>query len=165
MESFAGKDLDTILSYVSDDVFYDFISMGSVVEGPDGLLVGVGATLDENGEDIATVWTSVDGREWERIEPDNTVFTPGTVMVDAGARAALSGDGRSLLAAGIVDVRGQPEVDDVVDLASEDGAVFARGITRWSADDIRSRAGQHSADLPDRLTRYVVHRDDLVILP
>ena len=66
----------------SNDVFYDDISMGSVVEGPDGLLVAVGATLDENGEDIATVWTSRDGRQWERIEPDNTVFTPGTVMVD-----------------------------------------------------------------------------------
>ena len=66
----------------SNDVFYDDISMGSVVEGPDGRLVAVGATLDENGEDTATVWTSHDGRQWERIEPDNTVFTPGTVMVD-----------------------------------------------------------------------------------
>jgi hypothetical protein len=58
------------------------VSMDSVVEGPDGLLVGVGATLDENGESIATVWTSSDGRQWERIEPDNTVFTPGTVILD-----------------------------------------------------------------------------------
>ena len=66
----------------SDDVFYDDIFMGSVVEGPGGLLVAVGATLDENGQDIATVWTSVDGRQWERIEPDNTTFAPGTVMVD-----------------------------------------------------------------------------------
>ena len=58
------------------------VNMDSVVEGPDGRLVAVGATLDENGESIATVWTSVDGRQWERIEPDNTVFTPGTVMLD-----------------------------------------------------------------------------------
>jgi hypothetical protein len=59
-----------------------YVNMDSVVEGPDGRLVAVGATLDENGESIATVWTSSDGREWERIEPDNTVFTPGTVMLD-----------------------------------------------------------------------------------
>ena len=58
------------------------VTMDSVVEGPDGLLVGVGATLDENGVGIATAWTSRDGRQWERIEPDNTVFTPGTVMLD-----------------------------------------------------------------------------------
>ncbi|MCJ7780873.1 MAG: hypothetical protein MUQ27_08595, partial [Acidimicrobiia bacterium] len=58
-----------------------YVSMDSVVEGPDGRLVAVGATLDENGEDIATVWTSVDGRQWERIEPDNSVSSPGTVML------------------------------------------------------------------------------------
>jgi hypothetical protein len=58
------------------------VYMTSIVEGPDGRLVAVGVTTDENGEPIATVWTSVDGRQWERIEPDDTVFTPGTVMWD-----------------------------------------------------------------------------------
>ena len=98
----------------SDDVFYDDISMRSVVEGPDGLLVAVGATLDENGQDIATVWTSVDGRQWERIEPDNTVFTPGTVMLDV----ALGEHG--YVAVG---------TDDGTDAAiwqSPDGATWAR---------------------------------------
>ena len=58
------------------------VTMDSVVEGPDGLLVGVGATLDENGHSIATVWTSRDGRQWGRIEPGTAAFTPGTVMLD-----------------------------------------------------------------------------------
>ena len=58
------------------------VTMDSVVEGPDGLLVGVGATLDENGIRSRTVWTSRDGRQWGRIEPGTAVFTPGTVMLD-----------------------------------------------------------------------------------
>ena len=102
----------------SDDVFYDDISMGSVVEGPDGLLVAVGATLDENGGDIATVWTSVDGRQWERIEPDNTVFTPGTVMLDV-----------ALGEHGYVAVGTDDGTDDGTDAAiwqSPDGATWAR---------------------------------------
>ncbi|MCJ7781500.1 MAG: hypothetical protein MUQ27_11815, partial [Acidimicrobiia bacterium] len=70
-------------SAVDPNDYYDVnVSIDSVVEGPDGLLVAVGATLDENGESTATAWTSVDGRQWERIEPENTVFTPGTVMLD-----------------------------------------------------------------------------------
>ena len=101
--------------------------MRSVVEGPDGLLVAVGATLDENGEDIATVWTSRDGRQWEGIEPDNTVFTPGTVMVDV----ALGEHG--YVAVG---------TDDGTDAAiwqSPDGATWARIDTAsQSFDDVGS---------------------------
>ncbi len=98
----------------SDDVFYDDISMDSVIEGPDGLLVAVGATLDENGEDIATVWTSVDGRQWERIEPDNTAFTPGTVMLDV-----------ALGEHGYVAV-GTEDGTDAAIWQSPDGATWAR---------------------------------------
>ncbi len=89
----------------------------------------------------------------------------GTIVVDDGARTALRDGGRSLLAAGIVRVEGRPEPDDVVALAGPDGSVFAHGVTRWAADDITERAGQHSAELPERLRRHVIHRDDLVILP
>jgi len=56
--------------------------MDSVVEGPDGQLVAVGATLNENGDSIATVWTSGDGRQWERVELGNAVATKGTAMLD-----------------------------------------------------------------------------------
>jgi len=56
--------------------------MDSVVEGPDGQLVTVGATLNENGDSIATVWTSGDGRQWERVELGNAVATKGTAMLD-----------------------------------------------------------------------------------
>ncbi len=97
-----------------DDYGDSYLYMESVVEGPDGLLVAVGATLDENGEDIATVWTSVDGRQWERIEPDNTVFTPGTVMLDV-----------ALGEHGYVAV-GTEDGTDAAIWQSPDGATWAR---------------------------------------
>ena len=56
--------------------------MDSVVEGPDGQLVAVGGTLNENGDSIATVWTSGDGRQWNRVELGNAVATKGTAMLD-----------------------------------------------------------------------------------
>ncbi len=118
------------------------------------------------GADVGTRFRAQESRlQARKLWLAFAVEPMGTVVVDDGARRALCADGRSLLAAGIIDVAGRPEADDVVDLAGEDGVVFARGITRWSADDIRARSGQRSSNLPERLTRYVVHRDDLVILP
>jgi hypothetical protein len=57
-------------------------SMDAVVEGPDGTLVAVGASLDSAGEPIAAVWLSDDGGSWERVEPNTNVFSPGTVMIE-----------------------------------------------------------------------------------
>jgi hypothetical protein len=65
-----------------DDYAEVHIYMDAVAEGPDGQLVAVGAILDENGESTASVWTSTDGQEWERIAPNTAVFGPGTVMLD-----------------------------------------------------------------------------------
>ncbi|MEL6891491.1 MAG: glutamate 5-kinase [Actinomycetota bacterium] len=87
----------------------------------------------------------------------------GTVVVDDGARRALTQQPNSLLPAGVLDVRGEFEVGDVIDLASGDGTVFARGIAATAAGGTRSGAGRHTSDLPDGIEE-VVHRDDLVVL-
>jgi glutamate 5-kinase len=89
----------------------------------------------------------------------------GTVLVDAGARAALVGGGRSLLPAGVRGVNGDFEADDAVEIADLSGAVFAKGISRYSAPALHAAAGLRSAELPDGAAQEVVHRDDLVMLP
>ena len=50
----------------------------------------------------------------------------GTVVVDAGAARALREGGTSLLPVGIVDVRGDFDAGDAVDVAEGDGASSAR---------------------------------------
>jgi glutamate 5-kinase len=89
----------------------------------------------------------------------------GHVVVDDGARRALCDDHRSLLAAGVVGVDGTFEVDDAVEIVDVLGAVFAKGISRYSASQLAAVAGRRTSDLPDGWPHEVVHRDDLVVLP
>jgi len=92
------------------------------------------------------------------------VGVSGVVVVDAGARRAIVEDGRSLLAAGVVAVDGAFEPDDVVDVTTPGGQVFARGMVRYPAARAASWMGRKSADLPDDLPRELIHRDDLIVL-
>jgi len=93
------------------------------------------------------------------------VGASGTIVVDDGARRALLSGGNSLLAAGVVDVEGSFVADDAVEVATPDGKVFAKGIVRVEAASVKAVAGKRSADLPDGTPPWVIHRDDLVVLP
>jgi glutamate 5-kinase len=88
----------------------------------------------------------------------------GTIVVDDGARRALTERGRSLLPAGVVSVSGAFDPDDAVEIADRGGSVFAKGLVRQSAAVVASRAGQRSDQLPDDESPEVVHRDDLVVI-
>jgi glutamate 5-kinase len=93
------------------------------------------------------------------------VGSAGHVTVDAGAHRALAGGGRSLLAAGVVSIDGRFDAGDAVEVRTADGAVFAKGLVRCSAVELRSMAGKRTAELPDGAAPEVIHRDDLVMLP
>ncbi|HET7482525.1 MAG TPA: glutamate 5-kinase [Actinomycetota bacterium] len=85
----------------------------------------------------------------------------GTVVVDAGARRAVASDNRSLLAVGVVDVKGTFAPGDTVDIAVEGGGVFARGLVRFSAEELTAARGRKTIELSGR---EVVHKDHLIIL-
>ena len=89
----------------------------------------------------------------------------GTIVVDDGARRALVERGRSLLPAGIVEVRGDFERDDAVEIADPTGRVFAKGLVRLSAVELKAAAGRRTVDLPEGTPHEAVHADDLVALP
>jgi glutamate 5-kinase len=80
----------------------------------------------------------------------------GTLFVDDGARKALRENGRSLLPPGVARFEGEFEAGDVLRICGLDGAEFARGISNYSAAQIRLREKRGQAE--------VVHRDNLVIL-
>jgi glutamate 5-kinase len=85
----------------------------------------------------------------------------GTIVVDEGARRALVEGGRSLLAAGVVDVAGDFTTGAAVEIGDA-GGVFAKGRVRLSAAELRAAAGRRTNELPDWFPHEVVHRDDLV---
>jgi glutamate 5-kinase len=93
------------------------------------------------------------------------VGSSGTIMVDEGARVALTERGVSLLPAGVIGVTGAFDSDDAVELTGPDGRVFAKGLSRHSATQVKTLAGRRTADLPEDVVHEVVHRDDLVLLP
>ena len=93
------------------------------------------------------------------------VGSGGTIVVDDGARQALLERGVSLLPAGVREAVGGFAADDAVEIAGLDGKVFAKGLTRVSAADLRTVAGKRTTDLPEGTPHEVVHRDDLVVLP
>ena len=93
------------------------------------------------------------------------VAARGVVMVDDGARTALTDRNRSLLPAGVVSVTGHFAADDAVELVGPDGKVFAKGLVRAGAEILRTVAGLRTSDLPEGVPHEVVHRDDLVVLP
>ncbi|MEM9041741.1 MAG: glutamate 5-kinase [Actinomycetota bacterium] len=87
----------------------------------------------------------------------------GRIVVDDGARRALTERPNSLLPAGVLDASGDFEAGHVVEMAGPDGEVFARGRTALGADVVQQVKGQRTGDLPAAITE-VVHRDDLVVL-
>ena len=89
----------------------------------------------------------------------------GKIVVDAGARRALVEGGKSLLPAGVREIEGGFDVDATVEIVDEQGAVFAKGLCRYTSESLRTYRGRRTADLPDGLPHEVVHRDDMVVLP
>lgn len=94
--------------------------------------------------------------------------TKGSITIDTGAVEAVIGARRSLLAAGITEVTGSFEAGDVVDITSGTGTVHARGLSSFSAEEVRRMRGKKTAQLGEELgedyQRPVVHTDDMARL-
>lgn len=110
----------------------------------------------------------------------------GTLIVDAGAARALREQGTSLLPVGVVDVRGDFDAGDAVEIAHVDGEgrggvraaasqeavglgderVLAKGLCNYSAAELRRVKGLKSPRVRELLphaTEEAVHRDQLVL--
>jgi glutamate 5-kinase len=90
----------------------------------------------------------------------------GTIVVDAGAARALREGGTSLLPVGIVDVRGGFDAGDAVHI-TEGAATIGKGITNYSAPELRRVMGMKSAAVREVLPRAseeAVHRDYFVLV-
>jgi glutamate 5-kinase len=91
----------------------------------------------------------------------------GVLVVDAGAVTALRA-GKSLLPAGVTEVRGKFEKGDAVRILGPDGAEIARGLARYDAEDARSIKGLKSVAIEAALGyaagAELAHADDLVLV-
>lgn len=101
----------------------------------------------------------------------NVPVEAGAIVVDAGAANAMGQKGASLLPGGVATAEGDFRRGDMVELVLRDEAGdhrIARGVSQYSAVDIRRIARRHSREI-EAILGYtygenVVHRDDLVLL-
>ena len=78
----------------------------------------------------------------------------GKLHVDAGAYRAVTAEGRSLLAIGVVSCEGRFEAGDAVELVGPNGVAFAKGIASASTEAIEGRPRSLEAVHRDRLVVY-----------
>lgn len=92
----------------------------------------------------------------------------GAIIVDDGAREALSKRGKSLLASGISSVDGNFISGDVVNVTDKEGKEFARGLVNYSSSEIAKINGLKTSQIKGALGHQgrdeVIHKDNLVIL-
>ena len=92
----------------------------------------------------------------------------GALALDRGAAEALRTKGRSLLASGIRDVRGEFASGDCVSLLDAEGLEFGRGLVNYPAADVLKVKGMRSQEIP-RVLGYkvadeIIHRDNFVLI-
>jgi glutamate 5-kinase len=92
----------------------------------------------------------------------------GTLTIDAGAAEAVFGRGGSLLPAGVKAVEGTFQRGDPVIIAGPGGEELARGLVRYSSEDLGQIAGIRSDHIAERLGYTygpaAVHRNDLILM-
>ena len=131
-----------------------------------GGLVPGGLLSAAAGEAVGTRFAARPGRYssfklWLRYAKP----TRGRVLVDAGAARALREGGTSLLPVGIVEVSGEFDAGDAVEIA-HDGELVGKGICNYSAVGARRVRGMKSdavRELLPRATDEAVHRDYFVL--
>ena len=92
----------------------------------------------------------------------------GAVLVDEGAVAKLTGEGKSLLPIGVLEVRGDFVRGDVIAVRSSQGTEVARGLANYSAGEARLIARKPSSQI-ETLLGYanepeLIHRTNLVLM-
>ena len=121
------------------------------------------------GEQLGTVFAPAERRLDSRQRWIGLTARPaGTIAIDAGAAEALTKKATSLLATGVTGLTGRFDRGDVVMLCDPSGREVARGLTNYTADELRLIQGKKSNQLAAVLGRpaykAVVQRNNLVVL-
>ncbi len=127
-------------------------------------------TLDRifHGEPAGTVFLSKTRMAGKRRWIAYAAGVRGRVVVNAGARDALTGGKASLLASGVIRVEGEFEAAEVVSIVDGEGLEFARGISDYSRGDAEGMIGNGSKGTANGRASgrasVLVKRDNIVLL-
>ncbi len=123
-----------------------------------------------NGESVGTRFPALSSplerrKRWILARASSGI---GKLIVDSGAAQALTKQGRSLLPAGILAAEGQFVRGETISILNQEKDELARGIARYSSEDILQIKGLRSEEIAGILGYFyspvVVHRNDLILL-
>ncbi len=97
----------------------------------------------------------------------SSLSSHGAILIDKGAANAIK-NGKSLLAAGIKNVKGKFEKGENILISDEFDNKLARGLASFSSDEIMKIKGRQSSEI-EKILGYVsktevIHKDDMVKL-
>jgi glutamate 5-kinase len=120
------------------------------------------------GESVGTLFLAGDRMKSRKHWLAFTARPRGQLLIDDGAAMALERGGRSLLPAGIIEVRGEFGMGDTVSCINGKAGELARGLVAYTSAEIARILGRSTREIPSVLGYSngdeVIHRDDLVLL-
>ncbi|WP_040951132.1 glutamate 5-kinase [Gorillibacterium massiliense] len=100
-------------------------------------------------------------KQWVRFHS----LPQGSIVVDSGAEDALLSGGKSLLPAGVVEVTGDFNPGDVVEVLNIHGQAIGRGAINYAAWQLQAVAGLSTDEVQKRVDVVrieVIHRDEWI---
>jgi glutamate 5-kinase len=107
------------------------------------------------GENLGTLFLPQSGLPVKRRWIAFATSVKAALVVNEGAQRALAERKASLLAAGLLEVRGTFDRGDVVSILDQQEREFARGMVNYSSDEARKIAGLRS----DRIDELIENRN------
>ena len=128
----------------------------------DGILLKIAA-----GEEVGTLFSAGAARLSSRkYWLAYGAISKGAVIIDAGAAEAIK-SGKSLLAVGIAEVRGEFERGEIVNVCATDGKLLAHGISNYSSCELARIAGVKSDEIEQALGYKsdddAIHADNIAL--
>ncbi len=118
------------------------------------ILSGTGDGTYIGSDDLTKV---TNNKQWIALHSQ----VSGQIFIDKGAEDALLLHGKSLLPAGIYDVKGSFEKGEVVEVFGTNG-LLGKGEVLYSSDEIQKVMGKRTEELTSVVKIEVIHRDKWV---
>ncbi len=176
-----------IVDEVNDDIInmagsshYEYASGGMITKVEAAKISSLSgcALIICNGEGKNPILELSKGVKYTLFKPNETPLTArkkwiaaglkilGKLIIDNGASKALM-SGSSLLPAGVLEVEGNFEKGDLIEIYTLDQKKIASGLSSYNSQEIKIIAGNKTRDI-ESLLGYVgrdelIHRDDLVL--
>ncbi|MEM7724772.1 MAG: glutamate 5-kinase [Cyanobacteria bacterium P01_A01_bin.45] len=96
------------------------------------------------------------------------LISVGKLYLDSGAVKAISMQGKSLLATGIISIEGKFDAQEALQVCDSEGNEIARGLVNYSSEELNKISGCRSSEIVQVLgyegSQTVIHRDNLVLI-